>query len=38
VWLFPLSLGMIVVTLIIAVIAVLQLLYSWTMRRRAVLK
>jgi hypothetical protein len=60
VWLFALSLGMIVVTnaydlvagtsrtlvsqgalvitLIIAVIAVLQLLYSWTMRRRAVLK
>jgi hypothetical protein len=60
VWLFALSLGMIVVTnaydlvagtsrtlvsqgalvitLTIAVIAVLQLLYSWTMRRRAVLK
>jgi hypothetical protein len=32
------SQGALVVTLIIAVIAVLQLLYSWTMRRRAVLK
>jgi hypothetical protein len=32
------SQGALVVTLIIAVIAVLQLLYSWTMRRCAVLK
>jgi hypothetical protein len=32
------SQGALVVTLIIATIAVLQLLYSWTMQRRAVLK
>ena len=32
------SQGALVVTLIIATIAVLQLLYSWTMQRRSVLK
>jgi hypothetical protein len=32
------SQGALVVTLIIATLAVLQLLYSWTMQRRAVLK